>query len=176
VNYKTITILFLTITVFGGCWNNRCTRGGHGCAVVESSVTKEKSRSLAFRQFVDSIPILNQKFKLDSDSSFTHFELQSNFIPDGAALIGRLLPLDNHEFILYSYPADLRLPILEVYTSLGEKVNQRELFLYSTCDDFGGHHSAQLSNDRTKFYLQTTCKTALSNRNLDTVVIKELIQ
>lgn len=176
MKYKTLTILILTVTLFGGFWNNSCTSGDPVCATKDIPVEKISVDS-AFLAFIDSVPILHLTgFELSSDTDFKHIDLKSNFIPKGAALVGRLLPFKDHEFIIYSYLSDIRIPILEVYNSTGKKVNQRQLFQHDSCPlELGGNHKVSLSKDFTKLYLETYCATALSNRALDTIVIHELI-
>lgn len=176
MKYRILSLLLLIMAFSGGFWSNRCTSGDSFCGTKDGPVEKILVDS-AFIAFVDSIPIVRLKnFELNSDQDFEHVDLKSKFIPEGAALIGRLIPLKRHEFIIYSYPADIRLPILEVYNANGEKVNQRELFQYDSCPlELGGHHNVKLSEDFTQLYLETYCATALSNRELDTIVIHELI-
>ena len=74
--------------------------------------------------------------------------MESEFIPEGAALLGRLPSIENKYFIIYTYPADIRLPILEVYNANGEKINQLELYDYMNCDlDQGGNSKFTITNE-----------------------------
>lgn len=176
MKYKTLTILFLTAIFFVGLLNTRCSNTDPVC-VTRDVPTEEILIDSAFLAFVDSVPIVRLTgFELNDDNAFEHVDLKSKFIPEGAALIGRFLPFKHHEFIIYSYPADIRLPVLEVYNSNGEKVNQHALFLYGTCPlDLEESHKVKLSKDFSKLYLETYCSTALSSRELDTIIIHELI-
>lgn len=176
MKYKKLTTLFSTAILFVGFLNTRCSNGDPVC-VTQDVPTEEIPVDSAFLAFVDSIPIVRLTgFELNDDNAFEHADLESNFIPDGASLIGRFPPFNQHEFIIYSYPADIRLPVLEVYNSNGKKVNQRALFLYGTCPlDLEENHKVKLSKDFSKLYLETHCTTALSSSEVDTIVIHDLI-
>ncbi|PHR31660.1 MAG: hypothetical protein COA38_07585 [Fluviicola sp.] len=49
MKYKTLTVLFLTLTIFGGFWNNRCSSGEQRCGVVDGSIENIKKVPLVFQ-------------------------------------------------------------------------------------------------------------------------------
>ena len=174
----TLTLVIVVILV--GCFNSRCSleTGVEECyaAVVPDNSTL-LNIDTSFYYFAQNIPILDSNFKLSSNEDFNHIGIQSKFIPEGAGLIGRLKPIDNYEFIIYSYPADVRLPILEIYNFRGEKVNEALLYNYGYCEDPYPEesHKVELSADHSTIYRSTTCSIAWSNSCYDSIVVQELI-
>ena len=176
MKYKTLTVLFLTVTIFGGCFNNRCSDDERGCAVVNTSDPSLLNVDSSFFYFTQTIPILDSNFTLSSSEEFNHLDIKSKYIPDGAALIGKLQAIDNYEFIIYSYPADLRLPILEVYNSNGKKVNERVLYNFEYCTiDFENNHKVELSADHSKVYRTTVCGISFSAFSYDSILVRDLL-
>ena len=49
MKHKTLTILLLSVTLFGGCWNNRCSSGKNVCGVVDGPITNIKKGPLVFQ-------------------------------------------------------------------------------------------------------------------------------
>lgn len=177
--YRGITVLFFSMIMFGGCFSNRCSVGSieGGCAVVEADNSSLLNIDSSFFYFAQNIPILDSNFTLSSDEDFTHLDVKSKFIPEGAALLGRLKPFSNYEFILYSYPADIRLPILEVYNFKGEKVNERFLYDFEYCSNENPEqsHEVELSADHSTIYRSTFCAFAFSAFGYDSIVVRDLI-
>jgi hypothetical protein len=177
--YRSYTVALVTIVMFGGYFNNRCSFGGgeEGCAVVEANNSALLNKDSSFYYFAQNIPIIDSNFTLSSKKEFNHLDVQSMFIPEGAGLIGRLKPIDNYEFIIYSYPADVRLPILEVYNIKGEKVNEALLYNYGYCGDPNPEesHMVEFSLDHSTIYRSTTCLIAWSNFGYDSIVVQDLI-
>ena len=60
-------------------------------------------------------------------------EYGANFKPDGATIIGKLQSNDKFAAIIYSYPADISLPILETYNISGAKIDELQLLNYPRC-------------------------------------------
>ena len=174
MKYKTLIIWFVSVTVFSSCENDPFS---DELISIAPSASMASLIDTSFQGFVNSIPILDSNFSLSNKKDFEHINLHSKFIPDGAGLIGRLNSIDNYAFIIYSYPADVRLPILEVYNSDGAKVNQKLLFKYGYCKLEAGpdNHDTKLSADGTKFYLTTSCIFAFSAFDYDSIVIRDLI-
>lgn len=172
-----LIILILTVSLLGGCSQNDGSDNGENFPVINS--TPQLTVDTTFKSFVQSIPYLDADFYLNNGEDFKHVNLKNKFIPEGAALIGKLPSIDQYEFIVYSYPADIRLPILEVYNSKGKKVNERALFKYGYCTvgDLGPltKHEVSLSPDKTKFYLTTTCPISFSGFYYDSIVLNDLI-
>lgn len=171
--------------------DNYFVRGENGydyllvASSTDNSISEENLREMGivissfqtflarFESFAESIPILPADLSLSSDESFWLVKLSDHFIPEGAKLIGKLPSIDGHHFILYSYA---ERPILEVYTADGTKINQRELFLFGTCPGtVPEDHTAKLSDDGTKIYLETRCVDDRPNGSRDTIVLKDLI-
>ena len=176
MTYKTLTILFLTVTIFVGCFNNRCSGDEKGCAVVNADAPSLLNVDSSFLYFTQTIPILDSNFTLSNEDEFKHLDIKSKYIPEGAALIGKLHAIGNYEFIIYSYPADLRLPILEVYNSKGEKVNEHVLYNFEYCNtDFQNNHKVELSADHSKIYRTTICGISFSAFSYDSIVVRDLL-
>lgn len=169
MKYNALPILFYVIMLLGAC--------GHDEPKSTRSVQPVSSlKDTSFLAYARSIPLLDKDFTLSSSEVFEHMNIQSKYIPDGAGLIGSLAPINEYHFIIYSYPADIQLPVLEVYNSIGEKVNDRVLFNYGHCPvQFRDNHSFKLSPDRTAIYLHTTCAISFSNAYQDTIIIEDLI-
>lgn len=49
MKYKTLTVLFLTLTIFGGFWNNRCSSEEKRCGVVDGPIENVKKAPLIFQ-------------------------------------------------------------------------------------------------------------------------------
>ena len=141
---------------------------------VNSEKKTEEIKKTKFEQFVSRIPLLEIPFEQSSLDEFKHLQMESEFIPEGAALLGRLSSRDDKHLILYTYPADVRLPFLEVYSTNGKKINQLELYDYMNCDlDQGGNSKFTITNEFiTK---ETYCNTYVSRVDRDTIAIEDLV-
>ena len=87
----------------------------------------------SFLNFIDQIENLKIGYSINCNERFKHQDIENEFIPDGASLLGKLKSFDGHHFIIFTYPADIRLPILEVYDDNGLKKLEKQLFDYSAC-------------------------------------------
>lgn len=61
--------------------------------------------------------------------------MESMFIPEGANVVGKLPSNNDFHYVLYTYPADIILPMLEKYDLTGKRVAQYNLFDYEFCSD-----------------------------------------
>lgn len=177
MKYKAPAILFLCSAMFGGFLNVRCSSDDSEITLENTNVSSLLNVDSSFFYFAQTIPILESNFTLSNKEEFNHLGIQSKYIPEGAGLIGKLKPINNYEFIIYSYPADLRLPILEVYNFKGEKVNERVLYNFEYCSsDFGeDHHEVETSPDHSKIYRTTTCAISYSAFSYDSILVRDLI-
>lgn len=98
----------------------------NSCSVNDSICDKESKTE--FEKYICEIPLLSAGFSLTCAEQIEHHNFKSEFTPEGAGIVGRLKSIGSHSFIIYSYPADIRLPILEVYDQKGEKINETPLF------------------------------------------------
>jgi len=101
------------------------------CSMSDSVCDKETKTE--FENYVCEIPLLSVNFGLTCAEPIEHIDIKSKFTPEGAGIVGRLRSIDNYSFIIYSYPADIRLPILEVYNQKGNKINQTPLLNQNDC-------------------------------------------
>lgn len=138
------------------------------------SVVQEVKRS-AFTYYVDSIPTLELPLVLKSDDAMMHFENPKEFVPEGAELIGKLPSLGNKHFIIYSYPADIRLPILEIYDDEGKKLKDVQLFKYNCPLDMGWFSKFSISKDYD-IVIEQICDAYDSRIDRDTIRLQELLR
>jgi len=145
------------------------------CANPEATRTTQKTESTPFEQFVKDVPLVALPFELSTSEEFKHLAIESKFIPEGAALIGKLPSKNGMHFLLYSYPADIRLPILEIYTNDGAKINEISLFK-SACPITNYGHSKITMNSYDLIFQETICDAYDSRIDYDTLVVNGLIR
>ena len=130
----------------------------------------------AFEQYVDSIPLLPLPFELSTTDAITHVSMKSHFIPDGAAIIGKLPSKNGRHLIIYSYPADIRLPVLEVYDHRGKRTHSVELVNYGACPiTDNGYYGFRLANYEV-IYRETTCDSFDSRIERDSITVAQVVQ
>ncbi len=89
-----------------------------------------------FVSYFSAIPLLKANFSYNSEEMHkTETDIKSKYRPEGSTIIGRLKPVDGNYFIIYRYPADILLPILEIYNEKGEQTTRFELLDYAWCAD-----------------------------------------
>lgn len=117
---------------------------------VNNTDTKIVSKT-EFMKFVDEIPILKTNFSLECSQTINHIDIKSDYVPEDAGVVGRLKTKEDYSFIIYSYPADIRLPILEVYNRDGKKIDELPLFEMSDCsiDSPSTSSRFRIQNDET---------------------------
>lgn len=185
---KTIsqTILFIAISIIF----NSCFSSNEGISTeIEKNMemnidtnqnsldiitTKEENE--LFLAYFYSIPKLENNFTLNSNKGFKHFdEINSEFKPEGASIIGRLDTNNNTFPIIYSYPADIRLPIIELYSPTGEKKNEFQLFDYNFCANLEHDENFCLFRiiNQTEFEILNLKENKLHNK-IDTVEVKTI--
>jgi hypothetical protein len=130
-----------------------------------------------FENYVDEIPEI--KIPYNSNSNFESLDINSEFKSKEALLHGKLKSVNKHHFIVYWYAADISLPILEVYSNQGEKVNEVQLLDYHFC-------SFEYPNQYSRFKIETEGEVILENYRIidevenvvasDTIFIKNLIK
>jgi hypothetical protein len=160
---KTFVLIF-TVALLSAFANNYSTAKDHPI------------RKTAFEQFVDSIPLLELPFELSTTDVIKHVPLNSPYIPEGAALIGKLKSQNNRWLIIYSYPADIRLPILEVYDSNGKKLSEVQLFDYGNCPVTSSGYSKFVIKNEKEIYKETACDAYDSRTDRDTINIEGLLK
>lgn len=161
---RTYLFSFLLLTTLTACSENQ-----------ETDLINE-GEERAFEAFVAEIPLLEQGMTLKSGEELPGVSIETEFIPEGASLIGKLKSIDENHFIVYSYPADIRLPILEIYNSTGEKLNEKVLFGYGDCPltESGSSECTFAANHRV--IVRTFCDTYFSKFDVDTIKVKELLK
>jgi hypothetical protein len=165
MKHKTLTLLVFSVALCGSCQN-----------AAVSDVDNNFVQNTSFSTFVQSIPLLPPEFNLNSNDEIQHVDLNSKFIPERAALVGKLPSIGNYQFIVYSYSGKIERPILEVYNADGIKINQQELFIVGWCPaNIPEYYNATLSEDGTKFYLETLCVDDHTEGFNDTIVLRGLI-
>lgn len=146
------------------------------CTHNQASIQEQISQKTDFEQYVESIPILELPFELSTNDTIAHIPIENPFLPEGAALLGRLQSNNDKHLILYSYPADIRLPILEIYNSKGEKLNTLPLFDYGKCPLTASGYSRFEITDQGEIYKETACDLYDSRIDTDTIFIEKLLQ
>lgn len=160
------------VSVLWGCSDDEKKRPAPN---VQASIVKHDS---SFASFVAQVPELDSSFSWSNSDTIEYLDIKSKFIPEGAGLIGKLPSIDDYSFLIYSYPADTGIPILEVYNEVGEKVNQRELFVMGDCSSIlslSDFHRFYLSDDRSTVYMSTSCAFSFSAGFSDSLVVERLI-
>ena len=172
MNYRTCILFISMVSVLLGCSDDEEKRPAPN---VQASIVKQDS---SFASFVAQVPELDSSFSWSNSDTIEYLDIKSKFIPEGAGLIGRLPSIDNYAFLIYSSPADTGIPILEVYNEVGEKVNQRELFIKGDCPSIlslSDIHHFHLSADRSTIYMSTSCAFSFSAGFSDSLVVERLI-
>lgn len=145
------------------------------CVNIGSKKIDQDVHKSAFEQFVDSVPTLELPYELSTDDEMIHYNNPSSHVPEGAALMGKLPSLENVHLIVYSYPADIRLPVLELYSKDGTKLNDIQLFKYS-CPLESSWNSKFLITKDYKIYIDKICDIYDSQIDKDTINIKGLLK
>jgi hypothetical protein len=109
-----------------------------------------------FNDYVQAIPVLSKNFIYDTELDLdTIYDIVSKFRPDGSSIIGRLKTINQFYPIIYGYPADIFLPILEIYNSEGIKTQNHDLLDYSWCyHEFEGNYGRFIIIDDSTLLLQ----------------------
>ncbi len=145
------------------------------CSTPTDEVVQEEVELTPFEQFVDSIPIIKTPYSLSSNEVFEYIEIASKNIPEGASLMGKLNSINGFHFILYSYPADICLPILEVYDADGRKINKAVLFQYGACPITSNGYSKCTIMDK-ELIMKTVCDAENFDVTADTINIEGLLK
>ena len=98
-------------------------------------------------------------------------EIESKFRPEGSSVMGKLKSMNNKNFIIYTYQADIVLPMLEIYNNEGLKIRQLELLDMGYC-------SSEFENQFSEFKIQNDSIIILKNfkiENTDTIIEKSEI-
>lgn len=172
MNYRA-SILF--ISMVGVLWGCSDDEENHPTPNVLASIVEQDS---SFASFVAQVPELDSSFSWSNSDTIEYLDVKSKFIPEGAGLIGRLPSIDDYSFLIYSYPVNTGIPILEVYNEVGKKVNQRELFVMGDCSSIlslSDFHRFYLSADRSTVYMSTSCAISFSAGFSDSLVVESLI-
>ena len=146
------------------------------CGNKDSGEEVNNLTKTPFEQFVDSMPLIRLPFELSTSDEIQHVNLNSEHIPEGAALVGKLQSKNGTHFIIYSYPADIRLPILEIYNSTGEKINEILLFDYVSCPLTSNGYSKFIVKSYNAIYKETACDSYDSRIDRDTIYIENLLK
>ena len=172
MKYRTCMLFISMVGVLWGCSDDEEKRPAPN---LQASIVERDS---PFASFVAQVPELDSSFSWSNSDTIEYLDIKSKFIPERAGLIGRLPSIDNYSFLIYSYPADTGIPILEVYNEVGEKVNQRELFVMGDCPSIlslSDSHHFHLSADRSTVYMSTSCAISFSAGFSDSLVVGSLI-
>jgi len=143
---------------------------------VKSETDDTENELPSFEQYVEEIPLISERVELRSSSLIKHVDIESDFIPEGAALFGKLNSINGYHFIIYTYPADVRLPILEVYDNEGNKINEKQLYRYGSCPVTNSGGSTAIIKDREMIIMQTFCDIYDSKFDSDTIFVHSLIK
>lgn len=150
-----------------------------GCVGDKKSAHNQNSTEKVrqtFEQFVAEIPLVPVRVELHSYNPIKHIEIKSPHIPEGAALFGKLKSMDGYHFIIYTYPADIRLPILEVYDNDGIKLMEKQLYRYNGCPATNSGGSTIIIKNQEMIVMQTFCDVYDGRYDSDTLMVSRLIE
>ena len=159
---KKTTIMLLLAALFSACGKSN------------SGSAQQDTPQKAFEQFVDSIPTLSLPYQLRSGDQLVYFDQPTSQVPEGAMLMGKLPSRENIHFIIYSYPADIRLPVLEVYDNSGTRLSETPLWKYSCPLDAGWQSKSSITEDYN-IYIDQVCDGDDSQVDRDTIRLKTLL-
>lgn len=145
------------------------------CDTNNTRINERITPKTDFQQYVDSIPTLDLPYEFSSSDEMIHFDNPKSQVPEGAMLMGKLPSLDNVHLIIYSYPADIRLPVLEVYDNDGKKRSETPLLKYNCLLDLNWQSSFVITEDYD-IYMNQVCGDDNSSTNRDTVALTTLLQ
>jgi hypothetical protein len=148
----------------------------------DSTIAADARTQMAFEEYVNQIPVLPIGYSKSCSGDLEIMDLiDTCYTPEGAQIIGRMQSINNVHFIIYAYPADILLPVLEVYNAFGKKMHEQPLLEPGICA------STDASTDGTSEFTlisETAIETKSvythnaynSSANFDTIHLEEFIR
>ena len=99
---------------------------------------------------------------------FRNNDFGAGFKPEGGTIIGKIKVTHQFVAIVYSYPSDIALPILETYNLKGEKIDQLQLVNLINCaedftDTIEANSSLIISQDTIIQIIDSIFRTVVEN-------------
>jgi len=135
---------------------------------IVKTVYQKTGRLDSFSNYLDAIPKIEIPTKYSCNNSFDRINLESKYRPEGSSIMGKLNSINENHFIIYTYPADNTLPILEIYNNEGLKLNQLILLDMAHC-------SFEAEDEHSRFIVPNDSFIILENFKVnksDTIVVK----
>lgn len=89
-----------------------------------------------FLQIAKQIKELNFPFDINCSTDYHYVDVNANFIkykPEGSNLVGKVFYINNEVGLLYTFPADVVLPIIYVYNNKGNVERKLNVFDINDC-------------------------------------------
>jgi len=126
------------------------------CSEEAPAVNTELEVNESFKEYFDRLPQIEIGYEIGSNDFIETIKIESEFVPEGAKVLGKLGMEMKLFHILYVYPADISLPIWEAYDSEGNKWGEEQLF------DLG-HCSFDKPHQFSTFEVTARCKVLIKN-------------
>ncbi len=149
------------------CGTKSNERKESGLSVVKT--IEQKSGSFdSFTDYLEAIPKIKIPTRYSCNNSYEWINLESKYRPKGSSIMGKLNSINGNHFIIYTYPADITLPILEIYNNEGSKLNQLVLLDMAHC-------SFEAEDEHSRFTVPNDSLIFLENYKVndsDTIVVE----
>ena len=123
----------------------------------QDSIRKIKYDKLIFKEYADYIPLISLPKEISCDGDYNHpdldysADLMKKFNPEDAGVVGKLYQTETRVGILYTYPADVLVPVFKQFELNGTEYTSYKLFASEDCSsDF--EYFVQTSGVITKNY------------------------
>jgi hypothetical protein len=146
----------------------------------ETATTKRQEITSANNEFVkylELLPTVSLPFETNCGKCCHHSkidydnELINKFKPEGAAIVGLVSRTENRAVILFTYPADLIIPSLQVYDLQGNLTGDMT-FMSNYCGGEPGFYSTQffrINKDISLSEIDTLYETTFDSVTYETV-------
>jgi hypothetical protein len=150
-------ILFcLTIVIAFGCQRQAREDSSIEANAKIDSLKKVDLGTIEFSDYVNRLPQINLPFKFSCDSGLVwpkidyENEVIKKFKPEGAGIIGKVYQSEKSVGILYTYPADIMFPIIQIFDLRGQELRRIELFEEGNCmpdENYSAVTRGQITSD-----------------------------
>lgn len=171
----TIIILILALTILLGC---RQTTDKKVEMETENQINDDIEKEISFDEYLTAIPEtklpLNLKCGVETNGSTLNFNQATidKFGQENSRINGKIAVTNNFTAIIYLYPADIVLPIIQTTDRQGKKISELKIY-EGWCgeDEFSWETSwADISEDLT---ITLSDSAIIYKRNVKGEIIEE---
>lgn len=135
--------------------------------IKQDSIRKIRYDKLIFKEYVDYIPLISLPKEISCDGDYNHpdldytADLMKKFNPKGAGVVGKLYQTDDRVGILYTYPADVLVPVFKQFDLNGTESTSYMFFASEDCSndfEYFIHTSGVITKNYEVFIERVECK------------------